>query len=178
MHKKLNSIMNNNFKTINPKELQENIFTMLDNEWMLITAGELNSFNTMTASWGGFGILWNKPVAFIFVRPQRYTHEFTEKYPVFTLTFFEGKYREILSLCGTKSGKEIDKMKGIGLTPAEASNGSIYFNEARIVMECRKIYRDNLLEENFIVPEPLKNYPTKDFHTMYIGEITKCMIRE
>lgn len=169
--------MDTKFKTISPKELRENIFTLLDNEWMLITAGDKDSFNTMTASWGGFGILWNKPVAYIFVRPQRYTHEFTEKFPTFTLSFFEGKYREILSLCGTKSGKDFDKMKGTGLTSVAAENGSIYFNEARIVMECRKLYKDNLLEKNFIVPEPLKNYPLKDFHTLYIGEITKCMIK-
>lgn len=170
--------MNENFKKISPKGLLDNVFILLDNEWMLITAGEINSFNTMTASWGGFGILWNKPVAYIFVRPHRYTHQFTEKFSSFTLTFYEEKYREILSLCGSKSGKDIDKMKGIGLTPVAADNGSVYFNEARIVMVCKKLYKDNIREENFTSAEPLKNYPTKDFHTMYIGEITQCLVKK
>ncbi len=158
-----------------PKEIRDNPFTLLDDDWMLITAGNKESFNMMTASWGGFGILWNKPVVYIFIRPQRYTLQFTEKHAFFTLTFFEKKYKNILNLCGSKSGKQINKMENIGLTSIETETGNIYFKEARLVMECRKLYSEDIKKSNFIVSTPLSNYPLKDYHKMYIGEITSCM---
>lgn len=165
-----------NFLTINPKELNDNIFKLWDNDWTLITAGVSVNFNTMTASWGGLGILWNKPVATIFVRPQRYTYEFTEKSDIFTLSFFEEKYRKTLQLCGTKSGREIDKMNGIGLTHFSTENGGIAFEEARLILECRKVYFGDLKKENFVMQEVAKkNYPIDDFHRFYIGEITNVL---
>ncbi|MBI5218700.1 MAG: flavin reductase [Bacteroidia bacterium] len=167
--------MTKTFKPISPKKIQDNPFVMLDNDWMLITAGTKHSYNMMTAAWGGMGILWKKPVAYIFIRPTRYTYQFTEKHDYFTLTFFEEKYREILSICGTKSGRDFNKMKEVNLTPAETKKGNIYFQEARLVMECRKLYKDDIREPNFLSKEPLKNYPLKDYHRMYIGEIEECL---
>lgn len=166
----------NTFKEIDPKELNEGATQLVGFDWMLITAGNMKSFNTMTAAWGGLGFLWKKPVSFIYIRPQRYTYEFVEKYDHFTLTFFEEKYRDILRLCGGKSGRDIDKMHGIGLTPMQGDN-SIYFEEARIVLECKKIYADMIKPEHFIDNSIDINYPKKDYHKYYIGEITKCMIK-
>ncbi len=160
-----------NFKTISPFELTENLFNSLDNDWMLITAGNEQKFNTMTASWGGFGILWNKPVVFIFVRPQRYTFEFTEQNNQFTLSFFEEQHRDALNFCGAKSGRDYDKMKETGLTPVKTSNG-IAFEESRLIIECEKLYADFLKAEHFIDKGVIQNnYPKSDFHRMYIGEI-------
>lgn len=158
------------------KSLDKNIFSMLDDEWMLITAGEENSLNTMTASWGGFGILWNRPVGFIFIRPQRHTLGFVEKEDLFTLSFFDEKYRDILNYCGTRSGKDVDKVSETGLIPAKSSNGGIYFEQAGLVIECRKIYSDSIKPENFLKKEIEKKvYSKKDYHHVFIGEIISCL---
>jgi flavin reductase (DIM6/NTAB) family NADH-FMN oxidoreductase RutF len=85
-----------NWKTIKPEQLHENVFTAIGTEWMLITAGTLSSWNTMTAAWGGFGFLWQKNVVFAFVRPTRHTYEFTEKNDTFTLSFLKAEHRDIL----------------------------------------------------------------------------------
>ena len=96
---------------------QEDVFRLIGKEWMLITAGNIQHFNTMTASWGGLGWLWNKPVAFIFVRPERYTYEFIESGGRITLSFLPEAFKPVLNLCGSKSGREIDKIKETGLLP-------------------------------------------------------------
>lgn len=159
------------------KKLDDNIFHLLDDNWMLITAGSINSFNTMTASWGSFGILWNKPVATIFVRPHRYTFTFIESSEFFTLSFFSDKYSKILNFCGKYSGRSIDKIKQTGLSPFSTSLNNIAFNEARLIFECKKIYADHLKSDNFIDKSIIhRHYPAKDFHRMFIGEIINCYI--
>ncbi len=157
---------------ITPHELHDNLFHLIDKEWMLITARdpETGKVNTMTASWGGFGILWNKPVAFVFIRPQRYTHEFTEKTEGMTLSFFSEDYRDALKLCGRVSGRECDKIKDAALTPVLYGERAA-FAEARMVMSCRKLYADDLREGAFVDTALLSNYSAKDYHTMYICEI-------
>ncbi len=157
---------------INPYELNENLFSLLDREWMLITARdpETGRINTMTASWGGFGILWNKPVAFVFIRPQRYTHEFTEMAEGMTLSFFSEEYRDALKLCGRISGRDCDKIAGAGLTPTLIGERAA-FAEAKMVMSCRKLYADDLREGAFVDAALLSNYSAGDYHTMYICEI-------
>lgn len=165
------------FKKIDPKNFKNNIFKLWDDEWVLITAGNKEKFNCMTASWGGFGILWNKPVAFIFVRPTRYTFNFTEKNEFFTLTSFYEKDREILNFCGRFSGRDHDKIKETGLKPIFIKNNIIIYEQAKIGIVCRKIYFDDLKEKNFLDETLLKNYPKKDFHRLYIGEIKEIYIR-
>lgn len=161
---------------INIKSLPDNLFKLLDNDWMLVTAGDLKSYNTMTASWGSFGILWNKPIAVCFVRPSRYTLEFMNKSDFFTLSFFEDKYREALSFIGSHSGKNIDKAALTGITPVTSEHGSVYFSQARLVMECKKLYVDRLKSDNFMQISLIKDiYPQHDFHHMFIGEITNCL---
>ncbi|HNW69396.1 MAG TPA: flavin reductase [Bacteroidales bacterium] len=158
--------------------LNENVFSLLDKDWMLVTAGVRGDYNMMTASWGGMGILWHMPVAFLFIRPQRHTYGFAEKYHKLTITFFSEKYRSILKTCGTKSGKDIDKMNIKGLTPVETADGAIAFEEARLVLECRKLYYDDIKPAHFIISDIDKNYPIKDYHRMYICEITKAYIKK
>lgn len=111
------------FKELEPANLKDNPFKLINDDWMLITAGDKNNFNTMTASWGGLGIMWFKNVSFIVVRPSRYTFEFMEKHDRYTLSFFEEEYRDALNICGTKSGRDTDKIKEAGLTPVYDSGG-------------------------------------------------------
>ena len=165
-------------RLIDPYNLNESAFRLLDKEWMLITAGETGKFNMMTASWGGFGILWHQPVAFIFVRPPRYTFRFLEEYDGFTLCFFNEEYRDVLNFCGSKSGRNTDKMSNSGLSPVETESGNIYFKEARLVIECRKIYYQDLQPGSFLDPVIESNYPKKDYHRMYIGRIEKILIKD
>lgn len=167
------------FKEINIKKLEGNVFKMLDNDWMLITAGNKKSFNTMTASWGGFGILWNLPVSYIFVRPQRYTFQFTEDNAYFTLCFFNEESRNILKYCGSRSGRNSDKIKDTGLLPEFTTMGNVFFNQARLVIECKKLYSDLIKEDHFHEMNILSDiYRNKDYHTMYIGEILHTYIKE
>lgn len=165
------------FSEIRPEELSGNPFQLIGKDWMLITCGNQENFNTMTASWGGLGVLWNKNVCFTMIRPQRYTYEFMEKNNLFTLSFYEEQYRDALKICGSKSGRDIDKPKVTGLTPYELSNGSMAFSEARIILCCRKLYYQDMEPNNFLVPEINQNYTQKDYHRVYIGEILNCYLK-
>lgn len=159
---------------ISPGEINQNPFELIDDDWFLLSAGDINSFNTMTASWGAMGVLWNKPVVFCFVRPQRYTYKFMESNTLFTMSFFDDRYRDALSLCGKVSGRQTDKMKATGLKPFESPEGSIFYEQAKLMIECRKLYFSDITPENFLVDGIEANYPKKDFHRMYIGEIISC----
>jgi flavin reductase (DIM6/NTAB) family NADH-FMN oxidoreductase RutF len=164
------------FREINPVEIPGNPIRIIGQEWMLITAGTPAHFNTMTASWGGIGELWFKPVCFCFVRPQRYTYEFMEKSAVFTLSFFDEEFKSKLNFCGSRSGRETDKVKECGFLLREGENGSVFFDEARLVLECRKLYCQDLDPAGFLDGSIMKNYPEGDFHRMYIGEITRVLL--
>lgn len=165
------------FKEISPNEITENPFKLIGKDWMLVTAGDKSKFNTMTASWGGVGILWNKPVAFTFIRPQRYTFEFTEQGEYYTLSFFDEKYRQALNFCGTKSGRDYDKVKETGLTPVFSENAP-YFGEAKLVLVCKKLYNQFLTEESLNDKALISNYANNDWHKMYVGEIEKVLVKE
>lgn len=164
---------------IDPYKLNENVFDLLDVKWMLITAGNPDSFNMMTASWGGLGVLWNKSVVTIYVRPQRYTYKFVEENAAFNISFFDKKYRSALNFCGSKSGRDYDKVKETGLTPVITPKGNISFQEAYLSIDCTKLYADDLNPDKFIDKSLIeKVYPSKDFHRFYIGEITGCYLNE
>ena len=165
------------FKEIEPELIKNNTFKLIGSDWMLITAGTLKSYNTMTAAWGGFGVFWNKKICFCVIRPQRYTYGFMERSKNWTLSFFEEKYRKALEFCGSNSGRDVDKAAMTGLTPVEVTSGTVYFAEARLVIECKKIYFQDIDPNHFIDPKIHENYPDKDYHRMYIGEIIKCLIR-
>lgn len=176
-----------NFKQIKPEAITDNTFRLIGKDWMLITSadeeGELicgRDYNTMTASWGGLGILWGKPVAFVFIRPQRHTFTFTERNSMMTLSFFGEEYRNALSFCGSKSGRDVDKATECGLTPiceTTEDGRTVYFDEARLVLKVRPLYKEYLKKEAFLSEEPLKNYTAGDFHMMYVCEITEALTK-
>ena len=161
-------------KKIDIKDLQGNAVSMFDDKWCLITAGTKESYNTMTASWGAMGELWNKDVCFIFIRPQRYTLEFTEREDYFTLSFFGDEYKKALAFCGRNSGRDCDKAKETGLTPMEI-DGSMSFEESETVIVCKKLFYQDIDPEGF-VDKTIDGvcYPEKDYHRMYVGEVVSC----
>lgn len=161
-------------KKIDIKTLKENAVSLFDDKWCLITAGNKENYNTMTASWGAMGELWNKDVCFIFIRPQRYTFEFTEREEYFTLSFFGEEYRKALSFCGRNSGRDCDKAKETGLTAVQI-DGSVSFEESRLILVCKKIAAQDIDPKGFI-DSSIDSicYPQKDYHRMYIGEIVAC----
>lgn len=167
--------MNSKLKSIEPSQLGENPFELIGSRWTLITAGSPQSFNTMTASWGGFGVLWNKPVVYIFIRPQRYTLGFVQQASHFTLSFFDEEHRSALQLLGSRSGRDGDKVAASGLTPCFTAMGNPTFEEATLVMECRKLFDGEFKADDFI-DEALREqiYPNGDFHHVFVGEITSC----
>ena len=162
---------------IDPKALDKNVFSAIGEQWMLITAGTAERCNTMTASWGGLGVLWGGPAATCYIRPQRYTKEFVDREEYFTLAFFGEEHRKALSLCGSRSGRDIDKVKECGFTVRTAECGAPYFEEAELVLVCRKRFAQPMEEAN--IPQEIRDkwYPQKDYHTMYIGEIIEVLAR-
>ncbi len=161
-------------KKIETKELNDNFIEAIGKEWMLVTAGREGKYNTMTASWGCIGWLWNKPVAVIFIRPERYTHEFTEQDVPITLAFLGNspEAKRAYNFCGSKSGRDFDKAKETGLEPIVTENGGVTFRQARLTLECRKLYKDCLKPECFIDQSLTQWYGQKGgYHDVYIVEI-------
>jgi flavin reductase (DIM6/NTAB) family NADH-FMN oxidoreductase RutF len=166
------------FKEINPKDLEMKPIEKISDEWMLISAGNKEKFNTMTASWGLVGEMWNKPVTLCAIRPQRYTLEFVENEDYYTLSFFGKGYRKELGICGSKSGRDIDKVKETGFTPIFDDKG-IYFEEAEVVLFCKKLYVGEFSPEKFLDSKLCAdNYPNEDYHKVFIGEIEKAFVKE
>lgn len=163
------------FQTMDPKALTENVFSLIADKWMLITAGTAESCNTMTASWGGLGVIWGVPAATCYIRPQRYTKEFVDREEYFTLTFFGEEHRKALALCGSKSGREVDKVKECGFTIRTAACGAPYFEEAELVLVCRKRFAQEMDPACIPADVKEKHYPNQDYHTIYIGEIVEVL---
>ena len=153
----------------------ENAFDLIGKEWMLVTAGNTEKFNTMTASWGGIGWLWNRPVAFVFIRPERYTHDFIERGNRLTLSFYKEDCRSILQFCGTKSGRDVDKVKETGLKPVALESGAMTFEQARLTLDCRKLFKSPMTAADFIDKSILEKWygpqPGGSLHDVYVVEI-------
>ncbi len=154
--------------------LKENVFSLIGDRWMLVAATDKNGkTNAMTASWGGMGVLWRKKVAFVFIRPQRYTKEFIDDADVFSLSFFDDSYKKMLGYMGRVSGRDEDKMKNSGLT-LSSEGGAPVFKEATLTLICKKLYRQTMDEHCFIDKDIIDDcYPTKDYHDVYVAEIIK-----
>ena len=159
-------------KEINVRELKDNFVKMISDDWALLTAGKADDFNTMTVSWGGIGELWGKDVCFVFVRPQRYTYEFLEKEEYFTLSFYGGEFKDALKICGSKSGRDINKAEVCGFTPV-FTDGAVTFEQAEYTLVCRKMASQFIDPKGFEDENIEKNYAAKDYHKVYIGEILK-----
>ena len=155
-------------------EFKTDIFSQFDQKWALVTAGDKESFNTMTISWGGMGTIWNKPVATVYVRTSRYTHEFIDNNDYFTVSFFPEEYKKILGVLGSKSGRDMDKMHASGLTSVQVENG-ITFKEAETTFVCRKLCKQPIELQN--MPEEVEDafYKEDTRHDMYIGEVIEII---
>ena len=166
--------------TFQPYELSQidfNPYNQIGHDWMLISAGTEEKANTMTASWGGLGVLWGANVATIYVRESRYTKEFIDKSDYFTLSFLPEEYREALAYLGKVSGRDEDKMEKTGLH-FDYKHGIPYIDEASQVLICKKMAAVPLSKEHFTNTHIMdKWYPDKDMHTMYIGEIVIALAR-
>lgn len=151
------------------------ILSLFADKWALVTAGVIDDFNTMTISWGGMGTIWNKPVATVYVKPVRYTHDFMEKNEFFTISFFSEEHRDALKLLGTRSGRDCDKVALSGLTAVPCAEDRVTFREAETTLFCRKIYAQDL--DIFAVPPDARRtyYSSEAPHTMYIGEIVSVL---
>jgi hypothetical protein len=167
------------FHKISPASASTDPVKEIGGDWMLISAKKKDgSINTMTASWGGVGVLWGKTVAFCFIRPQRYTLEFVKEAECFSLSFFGGAQKEALTLCGRTSGKDCDKIAKAGLHPIDLE-GVPAFREATKVLKVKKLYKDLIRPEGFLDPAlESKNYPAKDYHVVYVAEILEVFERE
>ena len=154
--------------------LKESVFSLIGDRWMLVAATDKSGrTNAMTASWSGMGVLWGKKVAFVFIRPQRYTKRFVDEADKFTLSFFDDSYKNMLGYMGKVSGKDEDKIAKSGLTVTDR-NGAPVFKEASLTLVCRKMYRDTLKEENLIDKSIIEKwYPQKDYHDVYVAEIVE-----
>lgn len=161
------------FKRIKPEEITGNPFQMINDQWMLITGGDATAFNSMTASWGALGIQWSKPVAHCLVRPTRYTYPLMNDGAYYTLSFYGEEYRDQLMYFGTISGRDEDKAKGSGFTPKVLDCGAVCYEEANLVIACKKIYTYEIQPERFLDPGIEENYPLKDYHRVYVGEIVE-----
>ena len=155
-------------------KFETDVFNVFDKKWALLTAGNKESFNTMTVSWGGMGTIWGKPVVTAYVRTSRYTHEFLDKEEYFTVSFYAEEYRKILGMLGSKSGRDMDKMKNSGLTP-KALQTSVTFDEAEITLVCRKMFMQRLEPSNITDSEAAKFYDGDAPHDMYIGEVVNII---
>lgn len=165
------------FKQINRNELEINPFTSIGNEWMLISAKKGDQINTMTASWGEMGHLWNQDVVTVFIRQHRYTKEFVDDAKQFSISFFDGK-KEELTYLGSHSGRDENKIETVNFHPTQI-NGIPTFEEAKLVMTLETLYTDDLKKENFFDASiPQTSYADNDYHTIYIAKVTGIYIHE
>ena len=166
------------FKEISFTDVKENVVDLLKNQWGLVTAGDENALNTMTVSWGAVGELWAKDMVTIYIRPQRYTVKFLEEKDYFTLSFYPKECKQILSFCGTKSGKDVDKIKETNLTPVFDENAP-YFKQAKLVLVCKKTAKGEFKPEQIIDKTIIDTqYPANDFHYIYYGAVEKVLVKE
>lgn len=172
-----------NRKKIKAKDLLLEAVNIWENDWFLLTAGDFKSdqFNTMTVAWGSLGNMWNKPFAQVVVRPSRYTLEFMDKYDSFTLSRFPKSFKKALSYLGSTSGRDVpDKHKQAGLHAIAIPGISApAFEEADLILACKKIYWQDMDEKHFLDDSIMPKYPgMKDFHRIYFGEIVHAEIKD
>lgn len=163
-------------KEIKAERLKQNVFEAIGKQWTLIAASADGKTNAMTASWGGMGVMWNKNVVFLFIRPQRYTKTFVDKSSTLSLSFFSEDYRDMLTYMGKVSGRDEDKIAKAGLTLSDGY-GAPVFKEAELTFVCKKLYSSVLSADGFydkkIIPQC---YSDKDYHEVYVAEIEKILV--
>ncbi len=177
MRKGGNAMAFSDFSVIKAKELETNLFHNIADDWLLIcTYDEENKReNLMTASWGGFGVLWGREVCFLFVRPQRHTHALLDRCERFSVSVLPSSLHDAHKICGRLSGRDTDKMAMTGLTEYRPAEGVVSVAESDYIFVVKKIYEDTLKESGMLDPSLMTNYAQKDFHTVYVCEIEKIL---
>lgn len=172
-----NNSLKGKWKKIDPMDLKENPFQLFNN-WMALSVGNQEKMNSMTIGWGALGLLWeNKPSITVYVRETHYTRELMDDNEYFTVTAFGDGYKKELMYLGTASGRKEDKMKGSGLTVGFTDNGNPFFEEGKLVLECKKQY-GALFDKKGFGELPQKDYSTRPIHYVYVGEIVNAWIKE
>lgn len=162
-------------KPVEAKELSLEALRLFTGRTPLLTAGDKTACNTMTIGWGGLGSLWNKPACTVYVRHSRHTYSFMETHDYFTVSVLPGERKDTLTLCGTKSGRETDKIAACGLTVCHGAGGAPFFDEAELVLVCRKLYAQDMGPEFVIDSGAAASFYTKgDWHRMYVGEVVEA----
>lgn len=163
-------------KKIEIQDFNENVFKLIGDDWLLINTYNEEKVNSMTASWGGMGVLWNKEVAYIFIRPQRYTQELLPNNEYFSLSVMGEEYRDVLNYLGSVSGRDENKLEKANLTVTKDENGAPIIEEARLNIIVRKLFCQQMTEDAFVDKDLVDiNYPNKDFHFVYVLEILKII---
>lgn len=163
-----------NKKEIGVQDFSVQAVSVWAQRWILLTSGDFDKgeFNAMTVAWGSIGNVWSIPFVQVFVRHTRYTFEFMERYPSFTVCAFPEKHRDALNYLGTNSGRDSDKIKESGLTPQRSRYvGAPSFEEADLCIECAKMYWQDLAPDQFLDAEIDRHYKNKDYHRVYYGRI-------
>lgn len=162
-------------KAVNPKDLSLEAFRLFTERTPLLTAGDRTACNTMTIGWGGLGELWQKPVCTVYVRQSRYTFQFVESHDYFTVSILPENRKDALRLCGTKSGRDMDKISSCGLTVCYGAGDAPFFDEAELVLVCRKLYAQDMKPE-FVIDHDAAApfFKEGDWHRMYIGEVVEA----
>ncbi len=163
------------FEPIKPSEITPDPFSLIGENWGLVTAGTEENANTMTVSWGSLGFLWNMPICNIYIRPERYTYQFTESENLFTLSFLPSEFRKALQFCGSETGRGRNKISDAGLSAIKLENGGIGITQANLIIECEKIYYNDLIPDNFLSSDINKFYESHGIHRMYTGRILSCL---
>jgi flavin reductase (DIM6/NTAB) family NADH-FMN oxidoreductase RutF len=156
---------------IDLKHLSLRPFQLLDDEWALLVSG-IERPNPMTVSWGGFGTLWNRPTATVYVRPTRHTFTCLEQSAEFTLNFLPRSERRALDVCGELSGRDHDKWHLASIEPEPAARvRTPRVAGATLVLECRVMASFDFLPERFLDPSLSDMYPIRDYHRVFLGEV-------
>lgn len=162
------------FQETDIRQIEQSAVKLINDDWALVTAGNADAWNTMTVSWGGLGELWGRDVFYLFVRPQRYTHEFLLKHGCFTVSMFDGGFKKEMSFCGSKSGRDVDKAAATGLKPV-FDGDFVYLEQAQTVLLCNIIATQKLDPAGFLDESIEGNYASGDYHTVFVGEIVKTL---
>ncbi len=163
-------------REISPDEFEINPFKKLKDEWALLSAGTTDKCNTMTISWGGLGVIWGRYVATVYVRPTRYTYELCEENDYFTVSFPVDGFKKDMGLLGSISGRDCDKLSKTSMDMS-FYDGIPFIEQSELVFICKKLYYSDLEPQNFLDDNIESNYPNKDYHRIYIGEIIKILGR-
>ncbi len=166
------------FRKVTPEQLPGNVVDEICNKWMLLAAGNEQDFNFMTVNWGMMGEMWFQPAVTVYVRESRHTLGYVEREKKFALISLKEGYQQALNIAGSKSGRDIDKVKETGLTPVMI-DGVPTFEEAAYTIVCETMYQDAIAIDKMSDDEAKeKSYPAGDPHQMFIGKITGAYIND